>query len=229
MPHQSTLYYRLRKRENKTTKCSHVHTDGTSCIYSTHYGKANLRQHIRQNHTDERPFKCAECGKPYNQKFNLDKHRNTTHKIPLPPTKATRHAERTSIPPIFFPHWIFRLTSASTFKHRELFERQEGVYDNKQTALLNQIKSNMSRHRKNGNIDYGWAIFHNSSLLPHKKRHSKKNAHLIANFMNQLNALCILHPTSTKPHLLDMFKDYPKSTFALTRAMTMFAKFAKNN
>ena len=229
MLHQSTLHYRLRKLENKTLKCPHVHADGTPCTYATHYGRANLQQHITQHHTDERPFKCPECGKTYNQKFNLDKHRNNLHEIPLPPTKATRHAMRTSVPPIFSPKWIFQLISDQSFKHREFFERYYGIYADRQTAFPSQIKAHMARLRKNGLLDYGWAIYQNDRLLPQKKRHSKKNTALIAKFMNEINALRILHPNHLKEHLIDLYKDYPKSTFALTHAMAMYAHFAQNN
>ena len=52
---------------------------------------------------------------------------------------------------------------------------------------------------------------------------------MITKFMNEINAIRVLHPHKIKPHLLDLYKDYPKSTFALTKAMTMYARFAKNN
>ena len=228
MPHQTPLHYRLRKIENKTIKCPHVHSDGTPCTYETHYGKANLMSHIRQNHTDIRPFKCPECDKTYNQKFNRDKHRNIIHGAPLPPTSATRHAMRTSVAPIFSMHWILQITTDAPFKHREFFERYEGIYDSKQSHLPNPIQSNMSRYRQINHIDYGWAVSHRS-ILPQKKRHSKKITQMITKFMNEINAIRVLHPHKIKPHLLDLYKDYPKSTLALTKAMTMYAHFAKNN
>ena len=172
--HQSTLHYRIRKLENQTLKCPHTDENGNPCPYETPYGKSNIAQHTQQHHTHIRPYGCEECGRTYNQKFNLDKHRNSIHEIPLPPTKATRHAERTSVKPIFDSRWVFAVTPNESFKHREIFERHQGIYDTKQTDFPKEIKSNMSRHKKSGKIDYGWKIFNNNSPLVNKKSTQKK-------------------------------------------------------
>ena len=228
MIHQSTLHYRRRKQEGRTIKCPCTDKNGNPCPYETPYGKSRMDQHILQHHTTYRPFCCNMCGKTYNQKWNMDKHRKQAHGIPLPSTKTTRHAERTSLPAIFKYVWTLTLKSDKPFKHRELFERYEGRYENKQTCLPSSIKSNMSRLKRKGYIDYGWKIMVKDTILEVKKKHSKKSIILLANFMNQLHTLQRLHTNNLSEHLTYFVNDYPKSRTILKESMRLILNYTRN-
>ena len=158
----------------------------------------------------------------------MDKHRKMSHGIPLPSTKTTRHAERTSVPPIFSTIWILSLKTCTHFKHCDMFDRYGGRYDEKQTDLPNEIKNNMSRLKKKGYVDYGWKIKRNDEILKVKKKHSKKSINLMANFMNQIYTLQQLYPRNLDKHLMELMHDYPKSRETLIDAMKMIVNYTQN-
>ena len=57
-----------------------VHDKNTCSICSKVIsGKRNLRRHIRQVHTDVRPYKCDECNQSFGDRGNLKRHEKSKH------------------------------------------------------------------------------------------------------------------------------------------------------
>jgi len=212
--HQSTLHYQRRKEEGNLFQCP-------ECEYQTPYGTACIKQHIRHNHTYEKPFKCLECGKPYTQKNNLDKHCYKMHNTPMPSTRSTRTAIRTSLPYKF--HAIWTLTTL-IIHPKKRYEAIKGVYKAKPSTPLPYLASDA----KAGYIDYGWRIqdmITKDQYIPTNTR-SQKFSKAIANFMNQIHTLNQLHPdpSDITKQVVYMMKDYRKSIDLIKEAVVHYSK-----
>ncbi|KAF7846045.1 hypothetical protein BT93_L5456 [Corymbia citriodora subsp. variegata] len=64
---------RATYQERKTMPCTY---DGCSRMFSCQF---NVDQHIREKHTEERPFVCEKCGADFARFFTLKRHQDLDH------------------------------------------------------------------------------------------------------------------------------------------------------
>jgi hypothetical protein len=224
---QSTLHYRRRKEEGDHHYCTHILKDGSPCPYSTPYSSA-LPQHVRYNHTDEKPFVCPECKHAYCQKNNMDKHRQRRHNVPLPSTRATRYQQATSRPDKYKPVWFLRVTNKRPSVRSNLIERLRRY---KSLAGLHDMKvSNLdylSSDAKSGYLVYGWIILNmdtNKVIKNVTNKRSRAHVSVIAEFMNKINTLKKIYSNDKNERinsLLYLKKDYKKSADKFMEAITL--------
>ena len=225
---QSTFHYRRRKEEGHHHRCPCTLPDGTPCPYSTPYSKSAIIQHIRSNHTNEKPFVCPECDRAYGQKSNMDKHRHRVHNVPLPSTRATRYRALTSLPPKFKAVWYLRRTSKQPSSRGCLLHRLRG-YENL-AGLHDQKPQNLdylASDAKTGYVTYGWVILNletNRVIKNVTKHRSQAHVSIIADFMNKIHTLKKIHPLDPAARInsiLYLKKDYKKSVDKIKEAITL--------
>ncbi|MBM10182.1 MAG: hypothetical protein CMF69_11565 [Magnetovibrio sp.] len=240
---QSTEHYRRRKETGDVLRCPRILETGERCPYTTPYGKSSLKIHICCFHDKEKRYKCPECGKCHAQKGNLDKHRQREHGVPRPSTRATRHRERMSMPPIFRCVWYLEMLNrkmrerGKMVERKRLYEAMSDIYDKKPDILKdgNFKIGRMAEDMRSGYINYGWAIenIHTKKIFKDlKKNKSGSYAKKVANFMNYIHTLRHIYKKDSaamKREMEYLYKDYNKSPQEIMDAMANYLRGVKNS
>jgi hypothetical protein len=220
------FYRRQRDKKERPYVCAHPNCG--ACFYI----KSQLTAHNRK-HTGENPFACAFCTYCAKQKILLDKHCLREHGIPLPSTRLSRHKYRTELKDLCGYGRQTMYTGKVPKQNREGLNKRIHLYRNNPNILgllttLEITKKEFYADKSGGYITDHWVVYAKANTrMVHIVGNSQRKTEKIANFMNQINNLCILFPSPADfaCEMESLKQDNKKSIPLVNKAYTIYQDF----